>query len=238
MSIAITKPKLVADHRFYGAVSLILALVVFAGFSRTYYLKGLFGASSLPLLVHMHGAVMTLWYALFIMQVRLVASNRVALHRRLGIAGVFLAGGVAVLATMVAIGLAHRRLMANPDSKEGPFLLGLQLFAIVLVFVVLITAAVYLRRRTDYHKRLMTLAMLTVLGPAVVRLPVIEGKVLVVISINISLILVCVIVDTIRNRRLHPAFGWGGALVIGSIFLVFPFAESSLWAHFVQRMLL
>jgi hypothetical protein len=238
MALAVAKPKLVVDHRFYGAISLGLALVVFVGFSRTYYLKGIFGNPPLPLLLHIHGAVMTLWYALFIVQVRLVAAHRVALHRKLGIAGVFLAGAVAVLGTTVSIGLAKRRLVAHPDSTAAPFLMGLQLFAMVLIFVVLISAAVYLRRRTDYHKRLMTLAMVTVLGPAIVRLPFIDDhNIPAAIVISISLVLACVIVDTVRNRRLHPAFGWGGSLVIGSIFVVAPFAQSSTWIHFVRRVL-
>jgi hypothetical protein len=240
MSVAVAKPERVADHRFYGVISLGLALVVFAGFARTYYLKGLFGAPSLPLLVHIHGAVMTLWYALFIVQARLVATHRVALHRKLGVAGVFLAGLVAVLGTTVSIGLAKRRLLAHPDSTAAPFLMALQLFSIVLVFVILISLAVYLRRRPDYHKRLMTLAMLTVLGPAIVRLPVSfieKGYISATIGVSISLTLICVIVDTVRNRRLHPAFGWGALLTIGSIFVVAPFAQTSTWIHFVQKVL-
>ena len=238
MVLDVTKPRPALDHRFYGVVSIALALVVFAGFSRTYYLKDFFGAPALPLLVHIHGAVMTLWYTLFIVQVRLVATHRVALHKKLGIAGVFLAAVVAILAPTVSIGLARRRLLAHPNSVEGPFLLGLQLFAIVVVFVILISAAVYLRRRGDYHKRLMTLAMLTLLGPAIVRLPFInDANIPATIAISISLVLICVITDTVRNRRLHPAFGWGGSLVIGSIFVVAPFAQSSTWMHFVRRML-
>jgi hypothetical protein len=27
-------------------------------------------------------------------------------------------------------------------------------------------------------------------------------------------VLVCVAIDTLRHRRLHPAFGWGGGLVL------------------------
>src|SRR5690348_15520784 len=106
----------VVDHRFYYAVSIGLAVLVFAGFARTYYLKGLFQIPPLPLLLHVHGAVMTLWYTLFVVQVRLVATHRVALHRSMGIAGIFLAGLVAVLGTIVSLGLARRDLQAHPDS--------------------------------------------------------------------------------------------------------------------------
>jgi hypothetical protein len=58
------------------------------------------------------------------------------------------------------------------------------------------------------------------------------------IAIGISLTLICIVVDSVRNRRLHPAFGWGGAAVIGSIFVVAPFAQSSAWIHLVRRLLI
>ncbi len=234
------KTSRVVDHRFYYAVAAGLILVVFAGFARTYYLKGMFGAPPLPMLVHIHGAVMTLWYALFAVQVRLVATHRVGLHRKLGWAGIFLAGLVAVLGTMVSLGLCRRRLVANPNSQAAPFLFGMQLFPIVLVLIILVAAAVYWRRRTDYHKRLMTLAMLTTLGPAIVRLPIgfIEkGYIAATIAVDIALILVCIIVDAVRNRRLHPAFGWGGLLTIGSIFVFVPVCQSETWARMVRWML-
>jgi hypothetical protein len=232
MAIAAARTSRVVEHRFYYAVSIGLAVVVMAGFARTYYLKGLFGAPPLPLLLHIHGAVMTLWYVLFLVQVRLVATHRVALHRKLGVAGVFLAGLVAALGTTVSLGLAKRALLAHADSNAVLLLLAFQLLAIVLVFVILVSLAVYLRRRPDYHKRLMVLAMLSVLGPALTRLPlpfIANHDVPVAIAMDISCVLVCVIADTIRNRRLHPAFGWGGTLVIGSIFVVAAFAQSSYW---------
>jgi hypothetical protein len=235
-TVAAAKPARVVDHRFYTAAAVVFAGIVLAGFARTYYLKGYFGNPHLPLLLHIHGAVMTLWYALFIVQVRLVAAHRVALHRTLGVAGVFLAGAVATLGTTVSIGLAKRDLLAQPKSG-APFLLGLQLFAIVLVFVILVSAAVHYRRRPDYHKRLMTLAMLSTLGPAITRLPLGLTKghnIPATIVIAISLVLICVVADSVRNRRLHPAFGWGGALVIGAIFVVAPLAQTPAWFHFVR----
>jgi hypothetical protein len=241
MSGTVAKPARITDHRYFYSVGIAFVVLVFAGFARTYYLKGFYGAPPLSLLVHTHGVVMTLWYALFVVQVRLVATHRVALHRKLGIAGVFLAGLVAVLATLVSLGLAKQRLVLNPNSAGAPMLLGLQLFAIVLVFVILISLAVYYRRRPDFHKRFMTLAMLTVLGPALTRLPlsfIANHDVGVAIIVDIACILICIIVDAVMNRRLHPVFGWGGALVIGSIFAVAAFAQSSTWAHFVRHLLI
>ncbi len=239
MATITTKTSFKLDHKFYLGVSLVLALIVFVGFAPTYYLKGFFGNPPLPLLVHVHGLVMTLWYGLFITQVLLVAKDRVELHQKLGYAGLFLSAAVAVLGTAVSIGLAKHRLQANANSTLGPFLLGLQLFSIVLVFSVLVSFAVYYRRRPDYHKRLMTLAMLAVLGPAIVRLPGINDRnIPLAIVVSISLTLSCIIIDTVRHKRLHPAFGWGGSLAIGSIFVVAPFAQSAVWVHFVRRMLI
>jgi len=173
-------------------------------------------------------------------QVRLVATPSIAMQHKLGIAGVFLAGLVAVLGTMVSLGLAKRDLLARPHSSGVLLLLAFQLFDIVLVFVILVSLAIYLRRRSDYHKRFMTLAMLSVLGPALTRLPlpfIANHNIPVAIAMAISCVLICVIADTIRNRRLHPAFGWGGSLVIGSIFVIGAFAQSSFWIHLAPRLL-
>ena len=230
-----------ADHSFYYAVAIFLAVLVFAGFARTYYLREIYSTRALPLLLHLHGAVMTLWYALFILQVRLAAIKRIDLHRRLGLAGVILAGMVAVLATIVSLGLARRDLQSPPDAEAAPILLAFQLFGMVLIFLIFISLALYLRHRRDYHKRLMVLAMLSLLGPALTRLPlpfVPNHNVLVAIILSISCLLLCVLTDTFRNRRLHPAFGWGGALSIGSIFIVGAFAQSSVWTRLVRYVLL
>ncbi len=51
------------------------ALLAFVGFSRTYYLKGLFGTAQLPVILHIHGFVMTAWFALVIAQTCFVASS-------------------------------------------------------------------------------------------------------------------------------------------------------------------
>ena len=66
----------------------------------------------------------------------------------------------------------------------------------------------------------MTLAMISTLGPAITHLPLglTRGhNILATVVIAIALVLICVAVDFFRSRRLHPAFGWGGALVIGTI---------------------
>ena len=60
---------------FYTWVALGTALIVFAGFARSYYLKGVFGTPALPLLLHIHGLVMTAWFVLCFVQARLVATH-------------------------------------------------------------------------------------------------------------------------------------------------------------------
>lgn len=98
---------------FYVGMAIVFGLVVFVGFSRTYYLKGIFGRPPLPLLAHLHEALFTSWIALFLIQALLVERNRTDLHRRLGLAG-------AVLASLM-IWLARRWPSTLPESKMRSF---------------------------------------------------------------------------------------------------------------------
>jgi hypothetical protein len=98
------------DHLFYSSTAVVLALAVFAGFARTYYLPFLSGwptatIARLPFtpVVHIHGALFTSWVLLFIGQTALVARRRVALHRKLGIAGAVLAAGMVISGAAIRI---------------------------------------------------------------------------------------------------------------------------------------
>ena len=65
------------ERRFFRVAAILFALIVLAGFGRTYYLKGLFAMPPLAsMLVHTHGALMTAWVALFAVQAWFISSKR------------------------------------------------------------------------------------------------------------------------------------------------------------------
>ena len=161
-----TKPR----SSFYTWVAVGTFLIVFAGFVRTYYLKILFGTPALALLLHLHGLIFTLWFALFFIQARLIARHRVDLHRRLGVLGAVLGPLAACVAIAVAFHAARRSYLADPASLtalRSPLALD---FGSSLTFALLVAAALYFRRRGDIHKRLMVLASCGLLLPGVGRL--------------------------------------------------------------------
>src|SRR5262245_60123023 len=93
----------IVRSRFYPVVALLLALVVFVGFARTFYLSFLFDVPPRTWLLTLHGTAFTAWVLLFIAQTRLVATNRIRAHMRLGLFGVALAAVVFVLGVMTAV---------------------------------------------------------------------------------------------------------------------------------------
>ena len=105
-------------------------------------------------------------------QVRLVATHRVALHRSSGPA-YFLPDWSGTRHD--SLHRLQRDLLADPDSNRAFLLLAFQLFAIVLDFVILVSLAIYSRRRSDYHKRFMVLAMLSVQSDSRVPVPFIPN---------------------------------------------------------------
>jgi len=218
----------VFDRRFYLTAAVAATLVVFAGFARTYYLRHAFDAPALSGLVHIHGLVMTLWFALFVTQTVLVAARRTDLHRRLGAAGAGLA--ILVMVIGVATAITAARLGVSPGPPPLVFL------AIplgdILVFAVLVAAGLSLRRRVDAHRRLMLLSCVGILTPAIARIPlefIRAGGPFVYFGLTDLCVLACVAVDTARNRRLHPAFGWGALVIVASQPLRLALAGTPAW---------
>lgn len=225
-------PQRRKERRLYLWASIFVPLIVLAGFARTYYLKSLFGTPALPgLLVHLHGIVMTSWLALFVAQVWLVAARRTKLHQRLGVLGAVLAALVLLIGIQTAIFGAAR------GSTPGPPPLQFLVVPLVdlLVFAILIGTALYFRRRLEMHKRLMLLAALNLLTPAIARIPlefIEKGGPLAFFGLTDLLILACVGYDTVKNRRLHPVFLWGTLLIIASQPLRLMLSGTDAWMRF------
>jgi hypothetical protein len=62
------------ERRYYIGVSVVFLLLVFWTFARTFYLQPFSGAPALSLLLHIHGAVMTGWVVLLVVQSTLIAA--------------------------------------------------------------------------------------------------------------------------------------------------------------------
>ncbi len=221
-----------AGTRLYRWSAVIAALLVLAGYAQTYYLKALFGTPTLPLLVHVHGVAMSAWIALLVAQTWLVEARRVDLHRRLGVFGAVLLAVIPLLGVAVAVGSVQRH--TTPPGIPPLMFLVIPLFDILL-FATLCATGLWLRRQRDVHKRLMLMGTLAILPAAIARLPldfVLHGGPLVFFGIADLIILACVAVDTVRNRRLHPAFGWSALLVIASHPLRLWLAGTAGWMDF------
>ena len=225
------------DRHLYIWAAALVPVIVLAGFARTYYLKGFFGNPPLPgLLVHLHGLVMTSWVVLFVTQVSLVATGRTRTHQRLGVFGAILAALIVIVGVLTGIAGAARG--ASPGPPPLRFLV--IPLGDMLVFAVLVGSALYFRRgRLDIHKRLMLLAAVNLLAPAIARIPLhfIEtGGALAFFGLTDLCLLACVAFDTIRNRRLHPAFLWGTLFVVAFQPLRLMLAGTDVWMSFATAL--
>ena len=224
-----------SDRPLFIAAALAVATIVFLGFARTFYLKGLFAGPALSSLLVLHGAAMTLWIALFLAQISLVAAGRTDLHRRLGVAGACLVVLILVVNTAAAIDAGRRGF--TPAPQVTPLMFMAVPLVDVLVFATLVGAALWKRRRSATHRRLMLLATLGILTPAVARLPIDALKQIglpAFFGVTVFCVVTVVLFDTARNGRLHPAFGWGAGFLIASIPFRILLSKTAAWSEFAR----
>jgi hypothetical protein len=221
-------------RRFYVGMALAMLITVFIGFSRSYYLKPWYGTPELSSLVHLHGLILTAWVVFFLLQTTLVASGRTYLHRRMGIAGAVLAALVVIIGMTVAI--TRVRTGASPIPGVPPLAFLAIPFFDMVVFAMLVSTAIYLRRRLEAHKRLMTLAMITLLAAPIARirfsfLPPGPPTFFALADLFIVAILAY---DLITRRKVHPATIWGGLLIVASQPLRLMIAGTPAWTAFAS----
>ena len=233
----------ISDRPLYLLAAVVIPLIVLAGFARTYYLKGFFATPPLPsLIVHVHGLIMTAWVVLFIVQVTLVAKRRTKLHQQLGILGAVLAAFVFIVGILTGLYGAARAVnnpSIMPPNSPPPLSFLIIPLGDMLVFAILISAALYYRRKLDIHKRLMLLAAINLMVPAIARIPVgfiINGGPLVFFGLADLILIVFVVFDTIRHKRLHPAFVWGGLLIVVMQPLRIILAGTHAWTSFAAAL--
>ncbi len=213
-------------RRFHTGMAIAFLVTAVAGFGPSYYRKGVAAASTLTPLVHVHALLFTGWLLLLLTQSGLVAARRVDIHRRLGIAGALLAAAMVPIGLMTAIATARRM---------GIGLLVFQAGAIIL-FGAFVGAAIWKRRRPELHRRLILLATVSIMPPAIVRLPVVGGVPVLALLLSTVFVLAGIIHDYRSRARVHPVYVWGGLVLLLSAPLRLALGQTSAWqafAHFL-----
>jgi len=213
-------------HDFYLVSGWILAGLIVAGFG----LNALLGRSSFssPPIYHVHALAFFGWVAIHVAQTGLVAAGNLRLHRRLG----WLAA--AWLPFMVTMGLwlnveVLRTRGGTPPRPPSDFLFANA--AVLAGFTGLVIAAVVLRRRTGWHRRLMFCGLALLASSAIGRLLPLQLNAAtngwVIFAILLLFPVAGLLVDARRGAGVHPAWGIGIAVIIGSKLLGSVLAFSS-----------
>lgn len=214
----------------YLWAGIVALFIVFAGFARTFYLKGIFATPELSNLLIVHGVLMTMWFGFFIVQVSLNYAGRNDLHRRAGLIGAVLAMFLVILGVMVTIESGRSGVSPVPDVPAFVFM-SVPLFDIG-IFAAFVLAAVFLRRKPEAHKRLMLLATLSILTAPIARIPLAfieQGNIILFFGIMVLLVLAALAIDTWKHRKLHPVMAVGAGIIIISVPLRLIIANTEPW---------
>lgn len=227
------------DRVFYNGIAVALGLTVFAGFAPSYYLR-FFGEepgvtiSGGPItgLVHLHAALFSSWVLLFIVQTALVATRRVAVHRRLGVAIAVIAAGMVIVGMRLAIESAARG--ATVPGVDPLAFLAIPIFDMIL-FATFVTTALVRRRDREAHKRLMLLAYVSIIVAAMARIPgVLTLGPPGFFGLAFTFVILGVIYDFLTRGRPHKVYLWGGALFVLSVPLRLLISQTGAWRSFAE----
>jgi hypothetical protein len=227
------------ERIFFSGMALAMVAVIVIGFAPSYYLRGAIPAAGplLPMspLVHLHGALFTGWMLLFATQTGLVAAGRTDIHRRLGMIAFAVLPAMIVVATLTALhGVARH---SGPPGIPPLSWLAIPLIG-VPGFAGLIFWGLAKRRDPAAHKRLMFIAMTSMLGPGFGRMawPAFIPPPLFIFGFNNLFVLALAAWDVKSRGKVHPMTIGGGlfALVFEAlpIFVWFsgPWLSFARWA--------
>jgi len=217
------------DRFFHTGMAVAFLLTAVLGFGPTYFFKPFQSSPPLSPLLHLHGLVFSAWLLLLIVQSGLIRAHRVDLHKRLGVAGAVLAAVMVVLGLMVAIhGARHGK------SADGMAPLAFMIFPFgqSLMFGSLVGAALWLRRQPEFHSRLILLATMCLMTPAISRL--VDQRSVLASILTLIFVIVAMIHDWRTRRRVHPLYIWGGLFLLLAGPLRAALSNTAAWQTFAR----
>jgi hypothetical protein len=207
--VALQVPDRRRRHRgaryFFAGMSLLATAIVLAAFVPE-FVKFAAGTFPIPLVLHVHAAIMMTWLAAFALQAYLGLTRQTALHRRLGPYAV----AAAIIAWLSMVFVEMRALMVHPiptTVRDLDWMLPGPL--VYLSFPIFLAWAVHERRRPQWHKRLMTFALFLPLLAPIERflwIPANEGFLPFLAVLDLCLLAPLLGYDLFTLKgRLHPA---------------------------------
>ena len=223
-------PHRVWDRVFFSCMILFALATALIGFWPTYYGAGMVHAPLPSALVHVHGAVFTLWLILLVTQSALISAKRVRWHKTLGIGGFGLAVVMVVLGAAAGIE-SMRRGTSAPGIDPRTFMV-LPL-GDVFVFGVLMICAYVSRFKPAAHKRYILFATVILLDAALGRMPYQHHPGARLASV--AFLLLAPIVYDIASLRRVPVATWASELLILLVVAFrFELGQTHLWLRFAD----
>ena len=201
-----------SDRNFFLLSVIVIWIVILLGFVPNIIHHYASAQPDYPLVIDIHAAVFVAWLVLFSVQISLIRGRRYDVHRKVGAFGGILALAMLVLGPWAGI-VAEQVNFGTPNS-DPPFLA--VEFIEMITFILVVGAAIWMRRDAAAHKRLMLLGTLflttagfgrwlfdplhVMLGDGVFKYLVefFGGTILLVVALGVY--------DYSTRRRLHPAY--------------------------------
>jgi hypothetical protein len=208
-----------------------LAAVMVLAFGRTFYVKFLFDLPPLSRMAILHGVLATLWLGLHLTQARLVAAHRVDIHRKLGIVAAIV--GFALAAQALDLGITRVAAGHAPPTRDPLQFLSVPI-GTTTMFTLFLVSALALRKKKEWHKRLMLLATMALLVPAAGRVdsllqPMGFPRGIVALPLTGLFVAWAWVNDWRKRGRVHPAYVIGGIALLVSLPLRVKIGYTDAW---------
>jgi hypothetical protein len=239
-SVNIVRPTqrnvVASERRFFLAMAIAIAATVIFGFTLN-AARMHWTFLELPPQVHLHAAAFLAWIILYVVQNWLIVRGSITRHRQLGVLGGVIAVSMVVLGifTTVAAVQQHR---VPPFFPPGVFLV-LDVLG-VIGFGILTAWAIALRKQAAWHKRLMLCGTILVMSPALGRIlpmPLLGKFAPLAVFASMAVYVIAGMIFDLRLRgRIHPAYYWGGGVLVVTNVLVGPLGFSPPVLRLVERL--
>jgi hypothetical protein len=212
---------------FYSYSLIILSIVVFA-FGINAFVNTAILPPILPMVI-VHGILMLIWYTLVVVQSRLIAKRNINLHKILGKSSIILAVGIVISGIIMTLD--------SYDRSSRVDVVTINLF-ITINFIVLYSLAIFRRRQSDKHKRLILFASIAMMLPALGRITQAAGiNDFLSLPMWVLLMLVPVIYDIKTIKRVHQSTILGITLIIIGLVLTITLMENPTWQGTIESII-